>query len=67
MWPISSIEPTDSDLDVRRATKAQDARLDLCSRQQGGRRKRSRLRQPATEDPLEVDTFEHGTETDDSA
>jgi len=67
MWPISSIEPTDSDLDVRRATKAQDARLDLCSRQQGGRRKRSRLRQPATEDPLEVGTFEHGTETDDSA
>jgi hypothetical protein len=63
MWPISSIEPTDSDLDVRRATKAQDTRLDLRTRQQGGRRKQSRLRQPAAEDALEVDTFEHGKET----
>lgn len=67
MWPISSIEPADTDLDARRPTKAQDTRLDLRTRQQGGRRKRNRLRQPASEDPLEVDTFEHGAETDDSA
>lgn len=67
MWPISSIERADTDLDVRRPTKAQDARLDLHTRQQGGRRKRSRFKQPDAEDPLEVDTFEHGSETEDSA
>ena len=67
MWLISSIEPTDRDLDVRRATKAQDVRLDLRTRRQREQRKRSRLRQPAVEDPFEVDTFEHGPDTDEPA
>jgi len=62
MWPISSLEPTGRDLDVRRATKAGDARLDSRTRQQGGRRKRSRLERPLVEDTLEVDIFEPGRE-----
>lgn len=67
MEPISLIQPTDRDLDIRRATKAQDVGLDLRTRQQGGRRKQSRLRQPDGEDSFEVDTFEHRPETDESA
>jgi hypothetical protein len=66
MWSISSLEPTERDLDVRRATKAQDARLDARTRQQPGRRKRGRLKGPSGEESLEVDVFEHAEETEDS-
>ena len=67
MWSISALEPADKDLHIRRTTKPQDGRLDARTRQQGGQRKRSRVKHPGDEESLEVDVFEHRDAAEDQS
>ena len=59
MLPISSIYKTERDQDVRRSESRPRSRLDPHGEDRADKRKRSRHKPDPWEDGLEVDTFEH--------
>ena len=59
MLPVSSIFKTERDQDVRRAESRPRSGLESHGEDLADRRKRSRQKSDPWEDGLEVDTFEH--------
>ena len=59
MLPVSSIFKTERDQDVRRAESRPRSGLESHGEDLADRRKRSRHKADPWEDGLEVDTFEH--------
>ena len=59
MLPVSSIFKTERDQDIRRAESRPRSHLESQGEDLADRRKRSRHKADPWEDGLEVDTFEH--------
>ena len=66
MLPVSSIFKTERDQDVRRAESRPRSRLASHGEDLADRRKRSRHKPDPGEDGLEVDTFEHITDSEET-